>query len=71
MHLSAQPTASPTARRNDTTRPVLNAPPRGGCKYNIEINTKCNKSRLCNEVVKVLDLDNFSFLVQLDTYDLK
>ncbi|KAK2557531.1 hypothetical protein P5673_020283 [Acropora cervicornis] len=30
MHLSAQPTASPTARRNDTTRPVLNAPPRGG-----------------------------------------
>ncbi|XP_044183924.1 uncharacterized protein LOC122964442 [Acropora millepora] len=28
MHLSAKPRASSTARRNDTTRPVLNAPPR-------------------------------------------
>ena len=48
---------------------MLNAPPRGGCKYNIEINTKRNKSRLCNEVAKVLDF--FSFLVQFETYDLK
>ena len=40
-------------------------------KYDNEINTKHNKSRLSNDVVEVVDLVIFSSLVKLKTYKKK
>ena len=74
MQLSAQPITNfhyfwlinQTTRIRDTNRPVSNAPLRevDVLKYDNEINSKHNKSRLSNDVVEVVDLVVFSSLVK-------